>query len=362
MLMKPSDAKLNIDIVRDDLAWNHYHFSHGRFERKPFEDIKKDIDDDFQRVVAVCNFLLDENKPGFMNRLFEIRNIAMDIRRDLENSPYSHLLKKPYGEGETVRKIYFMCKEIASVIEDTAKDLDIEIKVLSTMNNCGGTVTNNQFEPLKQDSQNSNKSQKTIDELFPDELNANDEIEIFKKAINKGFIRINEKGDGLEWIQIGDKGKGFQLAYFCGKVYGYHWNKQTESNDGLHPNWGELQKLFVTTNMSNSIQGVYKGRKKKQSWKNVIDKFFEKYFPNLKYQDMKTKSSHFLRLAESHKGQLGLLKITKKKTHRHYIIRLNIKFAIPKLISGLCRKKRFFPLHGGGIGNDRAVTNKTEDT
>ena len=92
----------------------------------------------------------------------------------------------------------------------------------------------------------------------------------FQKAIDKGLLKL-ENGK-FSWIQIGNRGGKSQLAYFCGKVYGY--KHSINGNVGTSFPEEKLNELFGIKRMQSLLQQVY-GAKNEQSWRQKIDELFE---------------------------------------------------------------------------------------
>ena len=92
----------------------------------------------------------------------------------------------------------------------------------------------------------------------------------FQKAIDNGLLKL-ENGK-FSWIQIGNRGGKSQLAYFCGKVYGY--KHSINGNVGTSFPEEDLNALFGIKRMQSLLQQIYKATNK-QSWRQKIDELFE---------------------------------------------------------------------------------------
>ena len=92
----------------------------------------------------------------------------------------------------------------------------------------------------------------------------------FQKAIDNGLLKL-ENGK-FSWIQIGNRGGKSQLAYFCGKVYGY--KHSINGNVGTSFPEEDLNALFGIKRMQSLLQQIYKATNK-QSWRQKIDDLFE---------------------------------------------------------------------------------------
>ena len=105
---------------------------------------------------------------------------------------------------------------------------------------------------------------------LPRSINTKRAQTYFQKAIDNGLLRL-ENGR-FSWNQIGKRGAKAQLAYFCGKVYGYE--PSTNGNAGTSFPEEDLNELFGETRMQASLQQLH-AAKKEQSWRPRIDELFE---------------------------------------------------------------------------------------
>ena len=121
-----------------------------------------------------------------------------------------------------------------------------------------------------------NKQPQQEKQLLPDSLNTEKARKIFGRAIAKGWII--KSGKGYKWLGIDGKdnrGSKGQLAYLCGKVYGYHRvvNNGVYSNGGDRVPYEALQALFNATRLDRALVQVYEA-KKPQQWRSKIDTLF----------------------------------------------------------------------------------------
>ncbi len=110
------------------------------------------------------------------------------------------------------------------------------------------------------------------DELaLPKELNTKKARQCFARAIKKQYM---EKGDNgkYHWIGTNDKGNRSELAYFCGKIYGYV--NSISGNAGENFPEKSLNSLFGVTRLYSSLTQVYNAQKP-QSWRRLIDEICE---------------------------------------------------------------------------------------
>lgn len=116
--------------------------------------------------------------------------------------------------------------------------------------------------------QHDNKSNSTI--KLPEELNTATAVRIFTMAISKGWIE--PRANGLKWIGVGRRPNVAQLAYLCGRVYGYVY--RNGRNEGEHIPYEALGKLFGVTRLDRSLSQVYEA-KNPQFWRKDIDNLFD---------------------------------------------------------------------------------------
>lgn len=110
---------------------------------------------------------------------------------------------------------------------------------------------------------------------LPDSLNTLTAQVIFGKAIFEGWMR--KTSWGFEWLGIdGKKGVGSkgQLAYLCGRVYGYKYGNTFSGNVGDRVPYEALQALFNVSRLDRALRQVYEA-KKEQPWRGKIDGLFE---------------------------------------------------------------------------------------
>lgn len=97
--------------------------------------------------------------------------------------------------------------------------------------------------------------------------------DIFAECIAKGWMHETESG--YHWEGIPEtRGKVAQLAYMCGKIYGFNYSDKQGRNVGAAFPDSELSKLFNEENLEKQLVQVYQA-KYKQKWRVVIDKLFE---------------------------------------------------------------------------------------
>lgn len=104
---------------------------------------------------------------------------------------------------------------------------------------------------------------------LPGVLNTNRAQEYFQKAIDKGFIKVENKR--FSWIGIGKSGYHAQLAYFCGRVYEYK-HSATGNHGAMFPE-DELMELFGVKRLYYKLTQAHNAQRK-QSWRACIDELF----------------------------------------------------------------------------------------
>ena len=114
-------------------------------------------------------------------------------------------------------------------------------------------------------------TQQRLETLLQGRLRGDETAEYYIKAIDAGFIKMT--AIGLEWMQIGKTGGDTQLAYFCGKVYGYEYNG-INGNEGDQVPYEDLEKLFGVKRMDRALNRAHNVTKP-QYWRIKIDKLFD---------------------------------------------------------------------------------------
>lgn len=116
---------------------------------------------------------------------------------------------------------------------------------------------------------NSEPEQVELKGLLPDQLKTDEAVTIFQRAIDAQLIE--RTATGLKWVQIGHTGGKGQLAYFCGKLFGYEYD--VYGNKGGRVNYEGLEKLFGVTRLDRALKQVHEA-KKHQWWRETIDAIF----------------------------------------------------------------------------------------
>ena len=119
------------------------------------------------------------------------------------------------------------------------------------------------------ESQQPEPKQCLID-LLPDHLKSDEVVEIFQRAIDAKMIE--KTATGLKWLQIGSKGGKAQLAYFCGKLFGYEYSAY--GNKGKRVPYKELEELFGVNRLDRALKQVWDA-KEPQRWRVKIDALFK---------------------------------------------------------------------------------------
>ena len=135
-------------------------------------------------------------------------------------------------------------------------------------------ATNGHTPTITPQEQKTAAEPKELKDLLPDELNTDEAVKIFQRAIDRGLIK--KTATGLEWLQIGTKGGKTQLAYFCGKICGYEnggENGGYKGNVGNRVCYNEFEKLFNVSRLDRALAQCYEA-KKPQWWREEIDTLF----------------------------------------------------------------------------------------
>lgn len=106
---------------------------------------------------------------------------------------------------------------------------------------------------------------------LPKDLDTKKARQCFARAIKKKYMVKADNGK-YSWIGTNNKGNRSELAYFCGKIYGYEHT--ISGNAGENFPEDSLNKLFGVTRLYSSLTQVYNA-KKTQSWRRLIDEICE---------------------------------------------------------------------------------------
>ena len=110
------------------------------------------------------------------------------------------------------------------------------------------------------------------DELaLPKDLDTKRARLCFSRAIKKKYMEKTDNGK-YRWLGTNDKGNRSELAYFCGKIYGYVHT--ISGNAGENFPEESLNKLFGVTRLYSSLSQVYNAQRP-QNWRNLIDEICE---------------------------------------------------------------------------------------
>lgn len=101
-------------------------------------------------------------------------------------------------------------------------------------------------------------------------LNTKRAQKYFMKAIEHGYMKYDNSN--ISWIGVGGSGVKSQLAYFCGKVYGY--KHSASANMGQEFPEEELKSMFGEKRLYSLLVQVHTA-KKPQKWRQTIDDMFE---------------------------------------------------------------------------------------
>lgn len=96
---------------------------------------------------------------------------------------------------------------------------------------------------------------------------------VFGKAIEKGYMKKLLSG-GFEWNGVTETGRNVQLAYLCGKIYGYHYTQK--GNTGTQFPESELSDTFALENLQTSLFNFYdRPAKRRQKWIDKLDELLD---------------------------------------------------------------------------------------
>lgn len=114
-------------------------------------------------------------------------------------------------------------------------------------------------------------SQEGDELVLPKELDTRKARQYFAKAIKKNYMVKVDNGK-FRWVGTNDKGNRSELAYFCGRIYGYEYS--VSGNVGMNFPEDSLNNLFGVTRLYSSLTQVYNAQKP-QKWRSLIDELFE---------------------------------------------------------------------------------------
>ena len=104
---------------------------------------------------------------------------------------------------------------------------------------------------------------------LPDALNTPKAQKYFMIAYEKKWMYPTNNGK-LKWVGFEPRPSNTQLAYFCGKIYGYKYS--ISGNAGKNIPYSVLESLFEVKKMAYTLQQSFKDTD--QPWKLVIDNLF----------------------------------------------------------------------------------------
>ena len=112
--------------------------------------------------------------------------------------------------------------------------------------------------------------------VLPGILDTQKARRVFGKAIEKGYMKKYTTANSFEWIGVADRGRNVQLAYLCGKIYGYYYSKTYHSNTGNQFPEAELKELFDIDNLQQSLFQFYdRPATKRQKWIDKLDELID---------------------------------------------------------------------------------------
>ncbi len=117
----------------------------------------------------------------------------------------------------------------------------------------------------------NSEPQEGEDLSLPKELDTKKARKYFARAIEKKYMEKVDNGK-FRWIGTNDKGNRSELAYFCGKIYGYVYT--IAGNAGENFPEDALNNLFGVNRLYSSLTQVYNAQKP-QKWRTLIDELFE---------------------------------------------------------------------------------------
>lgn len=110
----------------------------------------------------------------------------------------------------------------------------------------------------EKDQQTEQEPQQKLIDLLPEQLQSDEAVMAFNKALSLGWMEKTEAG--FKW-----KKSKVELAYFCKKIY-------CPTNTEVFPDTA-LNKLFGVNRLQSSLTKMIDA-KKEQKWKSTIDEIF----------------------------------------------------------------------------------------
>lgn len=102
---------------------------------------------------------------------------------------------------------------------------------------------------------------------LPPKLDTPKAQEMFSRAIEKGYMSYSD-GE-FKWLGVDGSGSNTQLAYLCGLIYNYKYDKNLGNQGDPFPE-DELEMLFGIKRLRSSLNQAYQA-KNPQEWRSVIE-------------------------------------------------------------------------------------------
>lgn len=145
-----------------------------------------------------------------------------------EDGPYTRIVKIPIDpydiEGnerlEPLKRagVYQFCDELKERYEE------LVLEAQPTEDKNGSTKTKEQLVDITWNDKSTNMRKSKVIDKLPDVLNIDIARSIFSKCIMNGWIEDTESG--FHWLGLKNcRGRIAQLAYLCGKIYGFEYDK-----------------------------------------------------------------------------------------------------------------------------------------
>ena len=207
----------------------------------------------------ITEYLSDNpNKPILRKLVGLIQRYNEWIERDA--APYNSVIIKAYVTLPDYVKAHPYGKDTANEIEAFCRSFN-EITFGQNLNLWLDMI----LEQLQDDTTPLPASTGDTD------LNTGLAPMVFPKAIERGWMK--KTTGGAKWLGTDGNASKAQLAYFCGRVYGYELNSKVNGNAGGHVPYEALQRYFNVTRLDRSLKQCYEA-KKEQPWRKIIDSIF----------------------------------------------------------------------------------------
>ena len=251
----------------------HTHFNKDRQERYKLtvdyfigavKQALKGHGFDISQLDRVTQWRLGENLGGWPGSNTQIQD-------GLSKDEAGRLLHKMSKQGYRAQYFRELCSNLYTVL---AYKVDASQTMPQDTPPAAGQIGETEQEP-ESDTPPPLPTDLPI-EVLPGILDTPKARRVFGKAIEKGYMKKYTTANCFEWIGVADRGRNVQLAYLCGKIYGYNYSKTYHGNTGNQFPETELKELFDIDNLQQSLFQFYdRPATKRQKWIDKLDELFD---------------------------------------------------------------------------------------